>query len=183
MLTRTEDGDAEALKRVVVELSSHALDQGVDWLSVQVPGEDLLTSVREKAVLPEGAVWEEDQAQGSQAQNGGGAGDASLRVLLLPSGSGRKNFVEAIAKLAVRGLKEGAEEQEIGLALGVPDVDLLILTGGDRHLPDLLLWQVVYSEIVVIDAPWPVVGRAHFEEALAEYARRNRRYGGLEPRP
>ena len=60
---------------------------------------------------------------------------------------------------------------------GMPDPDLLIRTSGEMRISNYLLWQISYAEIFVTDVLWPDFGRKEFEEALAEYARRERRYG------
>ena len=60
---------------------------------------------------------------------------------------------------------------------GMPDPDLLIRTSGEMRISNYLLWQISYAEIFVTDVLWPDFGRKEFEEALAEYASRERRYG------
>lgn len=64
----------------------------------------------------------------------------------------------------------------------VPDPDLLIRTSGELRLSNFLLWQVAYSEFVFSDCYWPDFSREHLEAALAEYQRRNRRFGGTSAR-
>jgi undecaprenyl diphosphate synthase len=59
----------------------------------------------------------------------------------------------------------------------MPDVDLLIRTGGEYRVSNFLLWQIAYAEIVTSDAMWPDFGRESLEAALAEYQRRERRFG------
>ena len=61
---------------------------------------------------------------------------------------------------------------------GMPDPDLVIRTSGERRLSNFLMWQSAYSELVFLDVLWPDFGRADFESALAEFARRERRFGG-----
>ena len=60
---------------------------------------------------------------------------------------------------------------------GMPDPDLMIRTSGERRLSNFLLWQSAYSELVFMDVLWPDFSSAHFDEALAEYATRERRFG------
>jgi undecaprenyl diphosphate synthase len=64
-------------------------------------------------------------------------------------------------------------------AAAVPDVDLLIRTGGEKRLSDFLLWECAYAELHFVDCLWPDFDAHGFAEALAEYARRDRRFGGL----
>lgn len=61
----------------------------------------------------------------------------------------------------------------------VPDPDLLIRTGGELRLSNFMLWQLAYSELWFTDIFWPEFGRDHLFQAVAEYQRRTRRYGGL----
>ena len=62
---------------------------------------------------------------------------------------------------------------------GVPDVDLLIRTGGEQRLSDFLLWETAYAELVFTPRMWPEFTRKDLERALDEFARRERRFGGL----
>ena len=76
----------------------------------------------------------------------------------------------------------GVTEQLIGQYLAtsdIPDPDLLIRTSGEQRLSNFLLWQCAYTEFVFLDVLWPDFGREHLEQALAEYARRERRYGAF----
>jgi undecaprenyl diphosphate synthase len=75
----------------------------------------------------------------------------------------------------------GGTEEEFRSHLYAPemhDPDLLIRTSGEQRISNFLLWQCAYSELVFSDELWPDFGRSAFEEALAEYDRRSRRFGG-----
>jgi undecaprenyl diphosphate synthase len=61
--------------------------------------------------------------------------------------------------------------------LGIPDPDLIIRTSGEQRLSNFLLWQAAYAELWFTDTLWPDFGAAHLSEAVAEFARRERRYG------
>jgi undecaprenyl diphosphate synthase len=61
---------------------------------------------------------------------------------------------------------------------GLPDPDLLIRTSGELRLSNFLLWQLAYAEFVFVDVYWPDFTKELFEAAIAEYQRRNRRFGG-----
>ena len=61
----------------------------------------------------------------------------------------------------------------------VPDVDLLIRTGGEQRLSDFLLWESAYAELWFTDTPWPEFTTAEFTQAVEEFSRRERRFGGL----
>jgi undecaprenyl diphosphate synthase len=61
----------------------------------------------------------------------------------------------------------------------LPDPDLIIRTSGEQRLSNFLLWQAAYSELVFVPIYWPDFDRATLESAIAEYRRRERRFGGL----
>ena len=62
---------------------------------------------------------------------------------------------------------------------GQPDPDLLIRPGGELRLSNFLIYQLAYAELYFTDTLWPDFTRDSFDQALEEFARRNRRYGGL----
>jgi undecaprenyl diphosphate synthase len=61
----------------------------------------------------------------------------------------------------------------------LPDPDVIIRTSGEQRLSNFLLWQAAYSELVFVPIYWPDFDRTALENALAEYRRRERRFGGL----
>ena len=65
----------------------------------------------------------------------------------------------------------------------MPDVDLLLRTGGEQRASNFLIWQAAYAEMVFLDKPWPEVDRRDLWAAAAEYARRDRRYGAAVDQP
>jgi undecaprenyl diphosphate synthase len=89
-----------------------------------------------------------------------------------------------IAKAVKAGLIEPDEitPELIGSRLdtvGIPDPDLLIRTSGEQRISNYLLWQCAYTEFVFVAEHWPDFTRETFEQAIAEYRRRERRFGGL----
>jgi undecaprenyl diphosphate synthase len=62
---------------------------------------------------------------------------------------------------------------------GWPDPDLLVRTSGELRISNFLLWQIAYAEIYVTDTYWPDFGRTEFLEAIRDYQRRDRRFGGV----
>ena len=88
---------------------------------------------------------------------------------------GRAEIVDAAARFA------GGTEEDFRTLLYAPemhDPDLIIRTSGERRLSNYLLWQSAYSELVFRDELWPDFTREAFEESLAEYEARRRRFGG-----
>src|SRR5690606_21655702 len=65
---------------------------------------------------------------------------------------------------------------------GVPNVDLMIRTGGEQRLSDFLLWESAYAELIFADTYWPDYTEQDFHTALEEFARRDRRFGQLSQR-
>ena len=65
------------------------------------------------------------------------------------------------------------------LTAGLPDPDLLVRTSGEQRISNFLLWQCAYAELVFLDTLWPDFGKEHLEQAIAEFRRRERRYGGV----
>jgi undecaprenyl diphosphate synthase len=72
------------------------------------------------------------------------------------------------------------EAFETALTGGVPPVDLLVRTAGEQRLSDFLLWEVAYAELVFTPVLWPDFRRADLATAVAEYQRRDRKFGGLQ---
>ena len=87
---------------------------------------------------------------------------------------------EAIAAAARRMPPwSSAPAADLARFLAVPDVDLLIRTGGEQRLSDFLLWEAAYAELVFLEVPWPEFSAGDLEAALHEFARRQRRFGRI----
>jgi len=94
---------------------------------------------------------------------------------------GRQEIVDAIRELA----RDGADLTQLDEASvadhlytrGLPDPDLVIRTAGEMRLSNFLLWQAAYSEFYCTQTLWPDFAQADFDEALASYQRRIRRFG------
>jgi undecaprenyl diphosphate synthase len=91
-----------------------------------------------------------------------------------------RNLAHQVASgaLAPERIDEDLFEREL-LTAGVPDPDLLIRTSGEQRISNFLLWQCAYAELVFVDTLWPDFGKEHLERAVAEFRRRERRYGGV----
>jgi undecaprenyl diphosphate synthase len=79
-------------------------------------------------------------------------------------------------QLAVDDISEELLDQHTSLH-GLPDLDLLIRTGGDYRISNFLLWQAAYAELYFTDVFWPDFNKGAFEQALDSFAERQRRYG------
>ena len=101
---------------------------------------------------------------------------------------GRAEIVDACRAAVRRLADEGAAPDEITEELierelytrNLPELDLLIRTSGELRISNFLLWQNAYSEIYVTDTLWPDFRRIHMLEAIVDYQRRDRRFGGLK---
>ncbi len=95
---------------------------------------------------------------------------------------GSRDEIIRAAKLASeepKGVTKESFEKHLYTA-GLPDVDLLIRTSGEQRISNFLLYQISYAEFVFTDDFWPDFTKEKYIETLKEYARRGRRYGGLE---
>jgi len=99
--------------------------------------------------------------------------------------SGRAEIVDAARRAIELGLDPARlDEEQFGDLLytaGQPDPDLLIRTSGELRISNFLLWQIAYAEIHVTDVLWPDFRCRHLLEAVLDYQRRDRRFGGLRP--
>lgn len=94
---------------------------------------------------------------------------------------GKDEIIRAIKKLSIgelENLTEDSFEQLLDTA-GVPPVDLVIRTGGEKRLSNFLLWQTAYAEFYGTDVLWPDFTPAHLMEALDAYSKRTRRFGRI----
>ena len=105
------------------------------------------------------------------------ANDGTTLVVALNYGS-QDEIARAAAKAAAKGaITAESIEAELDTA-GLPPLDLLIRTSGEVRLSNFLLWQAAYAEMVFTDVLWPDFTPEHLRAALAEFAGRERRYGG-----
>lgn len=88
----------------------------------------------------------------------------------------------AAGELAADAIDQHSFNSAMALA-GQPDPDLFIRTGGERRLSNYLLWNLAYTELYFCDTLWPDFDEADLDQALADFARRERRYGGLIESP
>ena len=109
----------------------------------------------------------------------------ALTLTIAANYGGRWDIAQACAQLAQRAvageldpatITEASIEPYLSLA-GVPEPDLFIRTGGEQRISNFLLWQLAYTEMYFTPVLWPEFDRAQFEQALASYAGRQRRFG------
>jgi undecaprenyl diphosphate synthase len=130
--------------------------------------------------LPEAVQDDLDVAMVETAANSG------LRLNVALNYGGRAEIVDAVNSILAQARKVDGEfhvdEQMLSEHLytsGLPDPDLLIRTSGEMRVSNFLLWQIAYAEIFVTEQLWPDFRAVDLLEALLDYQKRERRYGGL----
>jgi len=115
------------------------------------------------------------------------ANNTGMKLAVALNYGGRAELVDAFNSILDRIRNNGAtsppvDEKMVSEHLytaGLPDPDLLIRTSGEMRVSNFLLWQIAYAEIYVTETLWPDFNRARLLEALLEFQKRERRYGGL----
>jgi undecaprenyl diphosphate synthase len=96
---------------------------------------------------------------------------------------GRAEIVEAARRIVAARVDPDAVDEALFAGFlytaGQPDPDLLIRTSGEMRVSNFLLWQIAYAEIWVTDTLWPDFRKRHLLEAIIDYQKRDRRYGGI----
>jgi undecaprenyl diphosphate synthase len=131
--------------------------------------------------LPEGVRKDIAEAMRLTARNTG------MKLVVALNYGGRAELADAFNAMLDHVRANGlsafrADEQTISDHLytaGLPDPDLLIRTSGEMRVSNFLLWQIAYAEIYVTETLWPDFSRARLLEALLDFEKRERRYGGL----
>ncbi|GAA5508786.1 polyprenyl diphosphate synthase [Novipirellula caenicola] len=158
------------LEQYLVEERRTIMDQG---LRLKVIGR------RDR--LPENVIKEMDKTLTMSKTNPG-------TELVLAIDYGGRDEITKVARELAREVASGSlREDEISEELitarlytaGLPDVDLMIRTGGDMRVSNFLLWQLSYSELWITDTCWPEFTRENFLTAIDDFALRQRRFGGL----
>jgi len=141
--------------------------------------------VGRRAGLPPEVLRELESSERLSANNSG------MKLCLALNYAARAEIVDGVRRLAERVARgvlrpEQIDEEAISASLytaGLPDPDLLIRTAGEMRLSNFLLWQISYAELYVTPVLWPDFREKHLYYAIQEYARRERRYGGLSRAP
>lgn len=189
----------EAGLRAAGEVVRAAAEAGVGNLTLFAPEEEAaapalvsaLGSWRDAGLrlryVGRGSLPEADLAALEQAERTT-ADAAGMALNLALDYDGRIELTDAAASVAAdieegRLAPEQADEQHLARRLyrpEIPDIDLLIRSGGESHLAGFMLWQTAYAEIVFSDALWPDFTPADFRAALDEFGRRVRKFGAVD---
>ncbi|PCJ01204.1 MAG: di-trans,poly-cis-decaprenylcistransferase [Alphaproteobacteria bacterium] len=112
-----------------------------------------------------------------------------IHVIIALNYGGRGDIAQAAQRLIAQALKTGnvpdakdieADLSNALLTAGIPDPDLLIRTSGEQRISNFLLWQCAYTEMVFTQTLWPDFNEKDLNDALNEYAGRDRRFGALK---
>lgn len=117
--------------------------------------------------------------------------NTGLTLVIAFNYGSRQEITEAVRKLAMRAATGEIDPSAIDPAMisaqlytaDIPDPDLIIRTSGEQRLSNFLMWQAAYAELVFLPLHWPEFDAAAFDEALRQYANRERRFGGLTTAP
>ena len=112
------------------------------------------------------------------------AANRTMTLTIAFNYGGRAEIVDAVRALVASGTSaEKIDERAIRRHLydpEMPDPDLVVRTSGEYRISNFLLWELAYSELVFTDVLWPDFRREHLFEAVREFQRRDRRYGGID---
>lgn len=144
--------------RRVEQLGAVADDAGASFLTLRAyePGAD-----------PVELQWWEHQV-------------GSCHVIVDPCGDGRQRFAEAMQRLAPDEPVNEATVAEVLYAPADCEPDLIVVLGDCTRLPPSLVWELAYGELVFHPLAWDDLAPDHLVTAVADFARRQRRFGGLE---
>lgn len=169
--------------RLELEFLMRLLEQYVIEERSEIMRQDLTFSmIGRREGLSAGVLNEVQKTIECSRQNQG------MRLCLAVNYGARSEIVDAVRALAgdvAAGLRQPDEIDEDDIAshlytAGMPDPDLLIRTAGEMRISNFLLWQISYAEIWVTAKCWPEFGKTELLAALQDYARRDRRFGGLK---
>ena len=128
--------------------------------------------------VPRRLLHEQDETVGLTRQN------RRMTLTFAFNYGGRAEIVDAVRALVADGAKaDDIDERSIRKHLHdpeMPDPDLVVRTSGEYRISNFLLWELAYSELVFTDVLWPDFRRHHLAEAIGEFQRRDRRYGGID---
>jgi undecaprenyl diphosphate synthase len=116
------------------------------------------------------------------------AGNPGTQLVLAIDYGGRGEIARAARQLACEAAAGSLNPESIDEAMiaerlytkDLPEVDLMIRTGGDLRVSNFLLWQISYSELWITELCWPEFSRDDFLAAIREFSLRQRRFGGLD---
>ena len=110
--------------------------------------------------------------------------NAKQSIIVDPSSDGHRRFASVVESMRFQGVDpESVDENTLTQALLAPatqDADLVLVLGPPDRMPESLVWELAYCEIVFIDLDWSAFTANHLELAIDDFNRRHRRFGGLD---
>lgn len=147
-----------------------------DYIDELIENNVVIKLVGERDRLPEYTRNPIEEAERRTAVNDG------LVLNLCLNYGGQREIILAIKKMIADGVKEDEVNEELFasylMASNCNPVDLLIRTSGEKRISNFLLWQIAYSELYFTDKLWPDFNEDDFREAIANFNKRERRFGG-----
>jgi undecaprenyl diphosphate synthase len=166
---RPEDEVSGLMGLVLVAVSKYLTRMAADGVRIRIIGN------RESVSQKLRDAWE--LAESSTAHN------TRITLSVAFNYGGRWDVVQACRRAMADGLPpEQLTEEALGRYTSLafaPELDLFIRTGGEVRISNFLLWQVAYAELFFTECLWPDFGREEIDRALAAFAGRDRRFGGL----
>ena len=111
------------------------------------------------------------------------AGNTGMTLNVALNYGGRAEIIEAVRRIAAAGLNPKEIDEKVFRSFlyipDLPDVDMVVRTGGEMRISNFLIWQSAYSEYYFTSVLWPDFNIAELKKALSEFSRRQRRFGGL----
>lgn len=116
------------------------------------------------------------------------ADNSKITLIIALNYGGRHDILQAVQRIAANYAETGATPEledikavfpDFLMTADIPDPDMLIRTSGEQRISNFLLWQCAYAEFIFMPTLWPDFDMEHLKQALAEYAGRERRYGGV----
>lgn len=149
------------LRRYMLQEADEMCDQGIRF-----------RLMGNRGVLPDEVNHLADEVERRTAD----CSDMNLTIAV--AYGGREDLLGGIGEMTKAGLEPTAENLEKHLwSAHLPQVDLMIRTGGERRISNFLIWHLAYAELYFTDLKWPDFGEQQFERAIADYAQRQRRFG------
>jgi len=166
---RPSDEVSGLMGLVLVAVSKYLTRMAADGVRIRIVGDRSAVSNKLRE------AWE--HAESSTAHN------TRITLSVAFNYGGRWDMVQALQHAIADGLKPADVTEEVlarYTALSfAPDPDLFIRTGGEMRISNFLLWQAAYSELFFTECLWPDFGAEQIDAALAAYAARDRRFGGI----
>jgi undecaprenyl diphosphate synthase len=170
---RPEEEVSGLMSLVLVGVAKYLKRLAADGVRIMIVGDRSAVSQRLRD------AW--DEAERSTAHN------TRLTLSVAFNYGGRWDIVQACRQLVAMGLPaDEVTEYRLARAMALahaPDPDLFIRTGGEVRVSNFLLWQIAYAELYFTDCLWPDFDEAQLDRALAAFATRERRFGGVRVDP